>query len=73
MIIDADCHISPEGDELSITIEDLVPMLDENGVDKALCWLKPSYTRRIDECNRAVWEAQQRCPANGRAGPSRVG
>ncbi len=62
MIIDADCHISPLSDGLAITVDELIPMLDENGVDRALCWLKPPYTRLIEEHNRAVHEAQQRFP-----------
>jgi predicted TIM-barrel fold metal-dependent hydrolase len=37
-------------------------MLDENGVDRALCWLKPPYARLIEEHNRAVHDAQRRFP-----------
>jgi predicted TIM-barrel fold metal-dependent hydrolase len=62
MIIDADCHISPRSDALAITADELVAMLDENGVDRALCWLKPPYARLIEEHNRAVYEAEQRFP-----------
>ena len=62
MITDADCHISPERDELAITADDLIAMMDECGVDRALCWLKPPYTRRVGECNRAVCEAERAHP-----------
>ncbi len=62
MIVDADCHISPESDELAITVEQLIPMMDRNGVEKALCWLKPPYTRHIAEHNRAVHEAEKAYP-----------
>jgi hypothetical protein len=62
MIIDADCHISPERDALAITGDDLIGMMDDCGVHRALCWLKPPYTRQIGECNRAVYEAEQRHP-----------
>ncbi|MFO8007952.1 MAG: amidohydrolase family protein [Candidatus Brocadiia bacterium] len=62
MIIDADCHISPERDELAITAGDLLRIMDDCGVDRALCWLKPPYTRHLSEHNRAVHEAQQAHP-----------
>lgn len=62
MIVDADCHISPQSGHLDITVEDLVPMMDANSVEKALCWLKPPYTRHIEDSNRAVYEAVQRYP-----------
>ena len=62
MILDADCHLSPQSGDLDVTVDELIPMLDENGVDRALCWLKPPYTRYLEDANRAVYEAQQRYP-----------
>ncbi len=62
MIIDADCHLSPHPGGLNITGRELVSLLDENGVHRALCWLKPPYTRHLEESNRAVFEAAQRYP-----------
>lgn len=62
MVIDADVHISPRKEGLSITVDEVIPMLDGNGVDKALCWLKPPYLRYIDEANRVVYEATRRYP-----------
>ena len=63
MIIDADTHISPTGeDAMAITIEELVRRLDRAGVDRALTWLRPPYMREIDESNAYVYEATQRYP-----------
>ncbi len=62
MIIDADCHLSPEPGGMNITASELVALLEENGVDRALCWLKPPYTRHLEESNRTVYEAAQRYP-----------
>ncbi len=62
MIVDADCHISPERGDPDITVEELIPMMDASGVDRALCWLKPPYARYVEEGNRAVHEAARRHP-----------
>jgi predicted TIM-barrel fold metal-dependent hydrolase len=63
VIIDADTHISPTGeDAMAITIEELVKRLDRAGVDKALTWLRPPYMREIDDSNAYVYEATQRYP-----------
>jgi predicted TIM-barrel fold metal-dependent hydrolase len=62
MIVDADCHISPEADGLAITIDDLLARMDRAGVDRALCWLKPPYCRDLKAGNRAVHDAAQRHP-----------
>lgn len=58
MIIDADVHITPSG----LTVDDLIPMMDRNGIAKALCWLQPPYLRQIDDLNRAIYEAMRRFP-----------
>lgn len=62
MIIDADCHLSPRPGDLDVTADELVSMLDANRVDRALCWLKPAYTRGVEEGNRTVYEAAKRYP-----------
>ena len=62
MTIDADCHISPERDEAAITCDDLLAMMDGAGVHRALCWLKPPYTRDLKAGNRAVYEAARGHP-----------
>ncbi len=62
-IIDADCHISPspQGGN-SILLEELLRRMDGAGVDQALTWLQPPYTREIDESNAYVAEAAARFP-----------
>ena len=63
MIIDADCHISSQRfDSIAITASDLVEQMDRAGVDKALVWLKPPYTKNIDPENKAVYEAIKTYP-----------
>jgi hypothetical protein len=55
MIIDADTHISPTGeDNMAITVDELLRRMDRAGVDKALVWLRPPYLREIDESNAYV-------------------
>jgi predicted TIM-barrel fold metal-dependent hydrolase len=63
MIIDADTHISPTGeDAMSITYDELLRRMDRAGVDKALTWLRPPYLREIAESNAYVHEAMQQHP-----------
>ena len=63
MIIDADTHISPTGEDArAITFEDLVRRMDRAEVDKALTWLRPPYMREIDASNAYVYQATQRHP-----------
>jgi hypothetical protein len=62
MLVDADCHLSARAGDLDVTADDLVSMLDANGVNRALCWLKPAYTRGVHEGNRTVYEATKRYP-----------
>jgi predicted TIM-barrel fold metal-dependent hydrolase len=63
MIIDADVHISPtpEGGN-SISIDELLYMMDQAGVDKAVTWLQPPYLRNLDAANRYVYEAMRQYP-----------
>ena len=63
MIIDADTHISPTGeDAMAITHDELVRRMDRAGVDRALTWLRPPYMREIAESNAYVYEATQQHP-----------
>jgi predicted TIM-barrel fold metal-dependent hydrolase len=63
MIIDADTHISPTGeDSMAITIDELLRRMDRAGVDKALTWLRPPYMREIGASNAYVYQATQRHP-----------
>ena len=63
MIIDADTHVSPTGEDgFALEIDELIRRMDRAGVDKALTWLRPPYMREIDESNAYVYEATQRYP-----------
>jgi predicted TIM-barrel fold metal-dependent hydrolase len=63
MIIDADTHISPTGeDAMAITVDDLLRRMDRAGVDKALTWLRPPYMREIDASNIYVYQAMKQHP-----------
>ena len=63
MIIDADTHISPTGEDvMAITYDELVRRMDRAGVDQALTWLRPPYMREIAESNAYVYEATQQHP-----------
>jgi predicted TIM-barrel fold metal-dependent hydrolase len=63
MIIDADTHISPTGeDDMAITYDELVRRMDRAGVDRALTWLRPPYMREVAESNAYVYEATQHHP-----------
>jgi predicted TIM-barrel fold metal-dependent hydrolase len=63
LIIDADTHISPTGEDANaITIDELLRRMDRAGVGKALTWLRPPYMREIDESNAYVYQAMQRHP-----------
>jgi predicted TIM-barrel fold metal-dependent hydrolase len=63
MIIDADTHISPTGeDAMAITYDELLRRMDRAGVAEALTWLRPPYMREIAESNAYVYEAAQKHP-----------
>ena len=63
MIIDADTHISPTGeDAYAVTVETLIENMDRSGVDKAIVWLRPPYMREIAASNRYVYDATRRYP-----------
>jgi predicted TIM-barrel fold metal-dependent hydrolase len=63
MIIDADTHVSPTGEDgFALEIDELIGRMDRAGVDKALTWLRPPYMRGIDASNAYVYEATQRYP-----------
>lgn len=62
MIIDADCHLSARPDGFEISPEQLVRLLDENGVDQAVCWPMASYQREVAEDNAAIYAGARRFP-----------
>lgn len=62
MIIDADTHISPADQNNTIRVEKLIEDMDRSGVDKALCWMQPLYTREVDESLKYIYESQKRFP-----------
>ena len=63
MILDADTHISPTGeDAMAITYDELLRRMDRAGVDKALVWLRPPYLRQLDASNAYVYEATRSHP-----------
>ncbi len=63
MIIDADCHLSSRKfDSISITAPELIDMMDQAGVHRALVWLKPPYQKDISPENRAIYEAVRAYP-----------
>jgi predicted TIM-barrel fold metal-dependent hydrolase len=63
LIIDADTHISPTGEDANaITIDELLRRMDRAGVAKALTWLRPPYRREIDESNAYVYQAVRQHP-----------
>ena len=63
MIIDADTHISPTGeDAMAITYNELLRRMDRAGVAKALTWLRPPYMREIAQSNAYVYEATRQHP-----------
>jgi uncharacterized protein len=63
MIIDADTHISPYGENSNdLTIDELLRRLDRANVDKAVVWLRPPYMREISEANRYVYQAMTNHP-----------
>lgn len=63
VIVDADCHISSKKlDGISILADDLLAKMDRSGVNKALVWLKPPYTKDIEPENRAVYLAMRAYP-----------
>jgi uncharacterized protein len=60
MIIDADCHVTPHPE--GISIDELLRRMDAAGVDKALTWLRPPYERQTDEANAYVHRGMQAHP-----------
>lgn len=63
LIIDADVHISPtaEGGN-SIPVEELLKRMGKAGVDKAVTWLQPPYTRELDKANEYVHTSMKKHP-----------
>jgi predicted TIM-barrel fold metal-dependent hydrolase len=64
MIIDADTHISPTGQDFAdFALEAHMERMARSGVDKTLTWLKPDYKgTEIEGHNAYVYQAMQRYP-----------
>ena len=64
IVIDGDVHISSESDinQNKITSEELLKIMEENQVDKALPSPKLSYTRQVKDDNKAIAAAQNKYP-----------
>lgn len=62
MIVDADCHISPVREGVSISVDELLRRMDRADVDKALVCLSPPYKREIDEANAYVCQSVRTHP-----------
>jgi uncharacterized protein len=55
MHIDADCHVSSRPDA-GVSIDELLKMMDQVGVDRAITWPMVSYTREIASDNATIHE-----------------
>lgn len=63
MIIDADVHISSMSKVgKGISTEELLKRMEKAGVDKAVVWLQPPYTRALENLNEYVYETMRRYP-----------
>lgn len=65
MIIDADTHISPTGQDFAdFRLEAHMARMARSGVDKTLTWLRPDYEGPgIEGHNAYVYQAMQKYPA----------
>ena len=62
MIIDFDTHIAAKKENVAVTAEELLQIMDKAGIDKAVAWPMVTYTRQLSADNRAVWEASKKYP-----------
>jgi uncharacterized protein len=62
MIIDFDTHIAAKKENVAVTAEELLQIMDKAGIDKAVAWPMVTYTRELTADNRAVWEASKKYP-----------
>lgn len=62
MIIDGDCHLSARPDAFEISPDQLLALLDVNGVDQAVSWPMVSYQREVAADNTAIAEGAKRNP-----------
>lgn len=63
MIFDADTHLSPyKNFELSIDAAQWADLIDEAGVDRALCWLLPQGVTDVAESNQYLYENSKKYP-----------
>jgi predicted TIM-barrel fold metal-dependent hydrolase len=62
MIIDGDVHISPHPGPDRIGIDEALRRMDRAGVDRALCWLQPSYIPEVEQSNAYIHQAMNEHP-----------
>ncbi|MCC7208579.1 MAG: amidohydrolase family protein [Anaerolineae bacterium] len=62
MIIDGDCHIGAQPDGFTIGAGELVRLLDENQVDRAIVWPMAAYEREFTADNAAIRASAARHP-----------
>ena len=62
MIIDGDVHISPHPGTDRISAGEALRRMDRAGVDRAICWLQPSYLPEVEQSNAYVHQAMQQHP-----------
>jgi hypothetical protein len=54
MIHDGDIHISPHSGADRIDVDEALRRMDRAGVDKAICWLQPSYLAEVEQSNAYI-------------------
>lgn len=57
MIIDGDVHISPHPGRDRISADEALRRLDRAGVDRAICWLQPTYIPEVEQSNAYIHQA----------------
>jgi predicted TIM-barrel fold metal-dependent hydrolase len=63
MIIDGDIHISPHPGTDRIDADEALRRMDRTGIDRAICWLQPHYTRpEVDQSNAYIHRAMVQHP-----------
>ena len=62
MIIDADTHISPAGEDRNILAEELIDQMNKSKVEKAVCWLQPPYMRILDASLKYIYDSVKKYP-----------
>jgi predicted TIM-barrel fold metal-dependent hydrolase len=61
-VIDADTHISPLDEAVSLRAEKLIEEMDRSGVARSVVWLRPPYMREIGSSLRYIYESSRKYP-----------